>query len=341
MEAEQRQVWVLVTGGTGYIGSIVTVELCARGYNVIVADQPSAASARVVQGMRDAVAQAETDVGQLLFTYCDLSKDVLHIPRACDVIIHLAAYKSVAESTADPLKYYDNNLKCLLTVLDCARRWRNRPQFIFSSSATVYGTPEVLPITEAHPLRPVNAYGQSKLMCEQILQGLCAPDASNTPISSAVCLRYFNPVGAHTSGMLGERCAQPTNLMPILCEAAAARRDCVYVFSGEDAPASPIRDYLHVMDLAEAHIAAIAARHTRFEAINLGRGHGVSVMEMIHAMEVATGKSIPTEMAPKRPGDVWTIYTSCDKAQRVLGGWHAHRSVQEMCESAWNFYRKQ
>lgn len=358
-EMKQRSnSWVLVTGGLGYIGSHVAVELCCRGFNVITVDQlgRGAHTHRVTEGMKRALYECcpdEQDRGELHFAYADLAHEKLQIPRTCDVIIHLAALKSVAESTAHPLKYYDNNLKCLLTVLECARMWRNKPHLIFSSSATVYGSPNNPggELTEAHPLNPVNAYGQSKLMCEQILASLCQPEAAaSSPVGNVISLRYFNPVGAHPTGHIGEYCEQPTNLMPILCEAAAGQRDVVYVFSGRgtQSPHSPVRDYLHIMDLVEAHIAAMmyclkgeqaAPSSSQFLPINLGRGEGVSVLDMISEMELATGIPIPTQIAPRRPGDVWAMYASCQRAHEVLG-WRATRSVREMCASAWKFYRK-
>lgn len=335
--------WVLVTGAQGYIGSHLLVELCCEGHHVIAVDK--VINPKVEAGIREILSQHQAKgktIGKLHFSCCDLATTELYVPRACDVIIHLAALKSVAESVEQPLNYFSNNLNCLFNVLKCAKIWGNKPHFVFSSSATVYGEPTELPITEEHLLNPVNPYGQSKLMCEDILRA--ETQSPESVIGNVVTLRYFNPVGAHASGEIGEYCGEkPTNLMPILCQVAAKQRKHLDIYRGAAAQ-SPTRDYLHIMDLVEAHVASIAfctkcGTGNKFEAINLGRGHGVQVTELVDEMEKAIGAELPTRDAEVRPGDVPEMFASADKAKRLLE-WEAKRDLQDMCASAWNFYTK-
>lgn len=329
--------WVLVTGGIGYIGSHVAVEMCLRGFNVIVVDNlHTCTDVNRCTSIRNILQQHKCQ-SEIHFTYKDLEREALWIPRKCDFIIHLAAYKSVPESVADPLRYYSNNINALLKVLECAKQWRNQPVFIFSSSATVYGDVTEMPLTERSPTAPTNPYGHTKLMCEQILSD--AVRAERPVISNAVMLRYFNPVGAHPSGLIGESVAASSalNLMPVLLQALRGERDHVQVF-GTDYPTpdgTAVRDYIHVMDLAEAHIAACERADTLdpVEVINLGRGRGVSVAEMIGTLEKVVGQKVPVQMCARREGDAATSFTSCQRAKDRLK-WEATRGVEDMCRDA-------
>lgn len=326
--------WVLVTGGLGYIGSHVTLELCLKGFNVIVIDK----SSRDIQTNEtrknlNVELKARGCSSELHFIYKDLEKTSLHIPRKCDYIIHLAAYKSVPQSMRDPILYYHNNINSLLTVLKCARQWGNKPAFVFSSSATVYGQNTEPPLTETAPTSPSNPYGHSKLMCEQILRD--AATGPNPVISSAVILRYFNPVGAHIA--LGETTTnQTSNLMPVLLQTLKKQRVCTEVF-GFDYPTrdgTAIRDYIHVLDLADAHIAVCELDDLDpVEVINLGRGEGVTVLELIKTLEDVTGEKIPFRFSGRRSGDAVSCYTSCNWAKQRLG-WEAIRDLKEICRSA-------
>jgi UDP-glucose 4-epimerase len=328
--------WVLVTGGLGYIGSHVCVELALRGYNLIVVDRLE--QHRQVDKIRTILKKHECS-SELHVTYKNLEKDELLIPRECDYIIHLAALKSVSESVSNPLRYYENNLKALFAVIECAKWWRNtRPVFIFSSSACVYGVPPSPAgiVNEETPLCPVNPYGHSKVMCEQILKDVVKSPES--PLKCAVLLRYFNPVGAHPSGLIGEDASlQAANLMPKLLQTAAGQRDAFHVFGTDYSTpdGTAIRDYIHVMDLAEAHVAACRTdiESGTAEVINVGRGEGVSVRQMLGAMQIVVGRSIPTIESDRRPGDAPSCFTGCDKAEQVLK-WKATRGVTEMCHSA-------
>lgn len=335
--SEEEGKWVLVTGGLGYIGSHVTIELCLRGFNVILVDKIGHPG-DIHRGdkLKEILKNHGCQSG-LHITYKDLEKEQLWIPHACDYIIHLAAYKSVPESVANPFLYYHNNINALLTTLACAKQWRNKPVFIFSSSATVYGEPTALPLTEDSPLGPTNSYGQTKLMCEQILRDVV--QAPQAPISKAIVLRYFNPVGAHPSGLIGETTTsqKATNLMPVVLQALKGEREVVNVFGTDygTRDGTALRDYLHVMDLAEAHVAACLAASDldQLEVINLGRGQGVSVAEVVAEMEMVTGMKVPVKHAARREGDVEACFTSCERAARKLG-WTAKRTLRDMCLSA-------
>lgn len=333
--------WVLVTGALGYIGSHVTLELCLSGINVIALDCRHAP--HVMHGLREIIAIEEEkrleSAGKLLFMCKDLlSNEPLRIPRACDAIIHLAALKSVSESVSNPLKYHTTNINCLLSVLDCAQAWGNKPLLVFSSSATVYGDPQYLPLDEIHQVNPVNPYGSTKVACE-----LIANDVAGTVVSRTIILRYFNPVGAHPTALLGEEPeATPMNLMPLICRVASGRMACLKIFGRdwdtEDGTA--VRDYLHVMDLATAHVAAVTSTDLPISSIfNLGRGCGISVEQMINTMRRISGQEINTEDAPRRDGDVAQCYASAYNAKEKLG-WEATRGLNEMCRDAWNFEQK-
>ncbi|MDY3869163.1 MAG: UDP-glucose 4-epimerase GalE, partial [Pyramidobacter sp.] len=255
-----------------------------------------------------------------------------------DAVIHFAGLKAVGESVARPLAYYRCNLDSTLTLLE-AMAEHGVKKFIFSSSATVYGTPESVPLVEGMPTGGTNPYGWTKLMNERILTDVCAA----APEMSVVLLRYFNPIGAHESGLLGEEPRGiPNNLMPYLCLVAAGKLEKLRVF-GSDYPTpdgTGVRDYIHVADLARGHVAALgyARTHKGTEIFNLGTGRGVSVLELVHAFERVNGIRIPYEITPRRPGDIAECYADASKAQKILG-WHAEKTIDDMCRDSWNWTR--
>jgi UDP-glucose 4-epimerase len=253
-----------------------------------------------------------------------------------DAVIHFAGLKAVGESVTEPLHYYDNNVGGTMSLIH-AMISQNVKKLVFSSSATVYGDPQYLPIDESHPLAPTNPYGRTKLQIEQILEDVALADSS----WKVVNLRYFNPAGAHHSGLLGENPqGVPNNLMPYIAQVATGQLPCLSVF-GDDYPTKDgtgVRDFIHVVDLAEGHLAAISyiSRTNGFETFNLGTGKGYSVLEMIKAFQDASNKSIPYEITNRRPGDIASCYSSVDKANKILA-WHANRSLVDMCTSGWQF----
>ena len=253
-----------------------------------------------------------------------------------DTVIHFAALKSVGESVAKPLSYYQNNIAGSLNLLDVMAEYGVK-NIVFSSSATVYGDPKYLPLTEEHPLSPTNPYGQTKFMVEQILQDVAVSDKE----WNIVLLRYFNPVGAHKSGQIGEDpTGVPANLMPFVAQVAVGRRPHVNVF-GDDydtKDGTGVRDYIHVVDLAKGHVAAVRHARERCGCVvyNLGTGAGYSVLDMIKAMEKASGKKIPYKVAPRRPGDIASCYADPEKAQKALK-WKAEYNLEDMCEDLWRW----
>ncbi|AOI69672.1 UDP-glucose 4-epimerase GalE [Burkholderia ubonensis] len=325
---------ILVTGGAGYIGSHTAVELLDHGYDVVIVDNLINSKAesvrRVAQITGKTPAFHQVDV-------CDeaaLAKvfDAHPITGA----IHFAALKSVGESVAKPLEYYRNNIGGLLTVLKVMRE-RNVKQFVFSSSATVYGVPERSPIDESFPLSATNPYGQSKLIAEQVLRDLELSD----PSWRIATLRYFNPVGAHASGLIGEDPAGiPNNLMPYVAQVAVGKLAKLRVF-GSDYPTpdgTGVRDYIHVVDLAQGHIAALDALVKRDASfvVNLGTGQGYSVLEVVRAFEKASGRPVPYELVARRPGDVAECYANPQAAADVIG-WRAKFGLDEMCVDHWRW----
>lgn len=325
---------VLVTGGAGYIGSHTLLELMAQGHEVCVLDNYCNASPEVLGRVRSLSNGQITDFrGDIRDSAC--LDEVMETFRP-EAVIHFAGLKAVGESTEKPLYYYDVNVSgtlCLLRAMD--RVDCNR--LVFSSSATVYGEPEYLPYDEAHPTKPMSVYGRSKLMVEQILQDW----AVARPEASAVLLRYFNPVGAHVSGRIGEDPSDiPNNLMPYIAQVAVGKRDVLQVFGEDyDTPdGTGQRDYIHVVDLARAHVAAIsyAEKTTGARPFNIGTGQSYSVKEMVAAFERASGKPIPTKVTARRAGDVAAMQADASRAKDELG-WAAEFTLDDMTASTWKW----
>jgi UDP-glucose 4-epimerase len=327
---------VLVTGGAGYIGSHTIVELLASGYDVICLDNFCNSSA-------EAVKRVEKIAGKRITTVIGDVRDrevlarVFH--RPIDGVMHFAALKAVGESVEEPVAYYDNNVGGALALLDAMDRKGVRC-FIFSSSATVYGAPDRLPLTESAPIQPVNPYGQTKAIVEQVLRDWCRANAAHT----AVSLRYFNPIGSHPSGMIGEDPQDiPNNLFPYITQVAIGKRERLTVH-GNDWPTidgTGVRDYLHVVDLARGHVAALeyAKTHPGYIAVNLGTGHGTSVLEMVKAFESAAGKTIPYAIGPRRDGDIAACWADPSLAQRLFG-WKAELDVKRACADGWRWQQQ-
>ncbi len=324
---------ILVTGGAGYIGSHTCVELLAAGHEIVVVDNLVNSSATALERVR-AIAGRE-----FAFVRADLrdatALHALFATHAIEAVIHFAGLKAVGESVQKPLLYYDNNLGGTLRLLECMAGAGVR-RLVFSSSATVYGDPASVPIREDFALSASNPYGRTKLFIEEMLRDQQRAD----PAWDITLLRYFNPVGAHASGLIGEDPAGiPNNLMPYVSQVAVGKLECLNVW-GDDYPTpdgTGVRDYIHVVDLALGHLAALAkAPAAGVRAYNLGTGRGYSVLEMIAAFERASGRSVAYRIAPRRPGDVASCYADASLAHRELG-WQATRDVDAMCRDAWNW----
>jgi UDP-glucose 4-epimerase len=325
---------ILLTGGTGYIGSHTAAVLVQAGHEVVLLDNLSNSRADVLDRLRQITGRT------LAFHEVDVRdrKRVAEVLRAhgCTAVMHFAGVKAVGESVQKPLEYFDNNIGGAISLLQ-AMQDAGVSTLVFSSSATVYGEPQYLPLDEAHPASAVNPYGRTKLHIEEMLADVCRAD----PAWHVACLRYFNPVGAHPSGLIGEDSRGiPNNLMPYIAKVATGELPALGVF-GNDYPTpdgTGVRDYLHVMDLAEGHAAALAflQRQAGWHAINLGTGRGYSVLEMLRAFEKACGHAIPYEIKPRRPGDVASCYANPAKALETLA-WRASRGIEEMCESTWRW----
>ena len=324
----------LLTGGTGYIASHTAIELVAAGHDVVLLDNLSNSQASVVDRL-------ETITGRRLpFVEGDI-RDTSLLDRTMrdhgiDAIIHFAGLKAVGESVEKPIEYHANNVQGTVSLLE-AMQSAGVKTLVFSSSCTVYGSPQYLPLDEQHPTSTTNPYGRTKLHIEEMLADVAPSDGA----WRFACLRYFNPVGADPSGLIGEDpSGLPNNLMPFVARVAAGKLPHVNVF-GNDYPTpdgTGVRDYIHVVDLAKGHLAALdfLGRESGWHAINLGTGKGSSVLEMIRAFEKASGRPVPYRIAPRRPGDVACVYAKTDKAAQVLG-WRAERTLEDMCASTWKW----
>ena len=333
-ESFGRRRGVLLTGGTGYLGSHAALVLAQAGYTLVLYDNLSNSRLEVVDRLARILGAPPAMVCGDVRDEVALRQTM--IEHQVDAVLHFAGLKAVGESVSDPLSYYDNNVtgtQCLLRAM----RAVGVRKLVFSSSATVYGEPRYLPLDEKHPTGVTNPYGRSKLHIEEMLSDLGASD----PSWRIACLRYFNPVGAHDSGLIGENPnGVPNNLMPYVAQVATGRRARLSVF-GADYPTidgTGVRDYIHVMDLVEGHLAALTflEAHPGWHAFNLGTGHGYSVLEMVRAFEVASGRRVPYEIVARRAGDVAACYANASKAREQLG-WQARRMLDEMCASAWRW----
>ncbi|KAB2069803.1 hypothetical protein ES319_A08G115900v1 [Gossypium barbadense] len=332
---------ILVTGGAGYIGSHTVLQLLLGGYKVVVADNLDNSSAVAIKRVEELAGQFGRN---LSFRQVDLRDrsviQKLFAETKFDAVIHFAGLKAVGESVEKPLLYYDNNVIGTITLLEvmAAHGCKN---LVFSSSATVYGWPKEVPCTEESPLSAVNPYGRTKLFIEEI----CRDVHHSDPEWKIILLRYFNPVGAHPSGHIGEDPRGiPNNLMPFVQQVAVGRRPALTVFGNDYATkdGTGVRDYIHVVDLADGHIAALrklSDPKIGCEVYNLGTGKGTSVLEMVNAFERASGKKIPLVMAGRRAGDAEIVYASTKKAERELN-WRARYGIEEMCRDQWNWASK-
>lgn len=328
---------ILVTGGAGYIGSHVSALLLTQGYEVVVVDDFSNARREVIDNI-NAIGGREVSVET------GDCRDTAFLARVFSKheiagVIHMAGLKAVAESVARPSYYYLVNLGTAAALLETMQA-HQVDRLVFSSSATVYGNPKSIPVDETAALAPINPYGRTKYFIEQMLEDLSASGGH----IRAVSLRYFNPVGAHPSALIGEDPSQPPqNLFPIIAEVAAGKRGALDVFGNDwgTHDGSCIRDYIHVMDLAEAHIAALehlSASEPGHVALNLGRGHGISVLEAAAAFQKATGVEVPLRIGPRRAGDVASVVANASKAREVLG-WRTTRDLDQMCADQWAWQR--
>ncbi|CAK8583855.1 UDP-glucose 4-epimerase [Priestia megaterium] len=328
---------ILITGGAGYIGSHTCVELLNAGYKIIVVDNFSNSNPEVINRIKKVTGK------DFIFFEVDLLdqeaiEDIFNKYKI-EAVIHFAGFKAVGESVEIPLAYYHNNITSTLLLCSIMQKF-NVKKMVFSSSATVYGDTDLVPIQENSPLSATNPYGYTKLMIEQILQDLSNSDDS----WSIALLRYFNPIGAHESGLLGENPnGIPNNLLPYISKVASGEINFLNVF-GNDYPTKDgtgIRDYIHVVDLSLGHVKALnkVLRSKSIEAYNLGTGNGYSVIEVINAFEEASGKRVNYKITSRRPGDIAISYADPQKAQKDLD-WKAMRSLDDMCRDAWNFVQK-
>lgn len=325
---------ILVTGGAGYIGSHTCVELISAGYDLVIVDNFSNSNPEALERVKKITGK------DFKFYEVDLldkeNLDKVFSENSIDAVIHFAGLKAVGESVSIPLRYYHNNITGTLILLEIMQKY-NVKKIVFSSSATVYGMPKSVPISEDFPLGATNPYGRTKLMIEQILQDLYGSDNS----WSVAILRYFNPIGAHKSGIIGEDPnGIPNNLMPYITQVAVGKLDELSVFGSDyNTPdGTGVRDYIHVVDLALGHIKALEkiVNSNIIDTYNLGTGQGYSVLEMVKAFEKASGKKVKYKIAPRRPGDIAQCYADPLKSKRELG-WEAKRGIEEMCEDSWRW----
>lgn len=327
---------ILVTGGTGYIGSHTVVELFNAGYEVVIVDDFSNSDPKILKqiekicGKKPEFAKVDLCNEQAVNDFAKIHKDI-------NGIIHFAAFKAVGESVQQPLKYYKNNFFSLINILTA---YNSKVNLVFSSSCTVYGQPDVLPVTEHAPVKKAESpYGNTKQIAEEILQETCAVNKD----LHVIALRYFNPVGAHQSSLIGELpIGVPQNLVPFITQSAIGKRGPITVFGNDyqTPDGSAVRDYIHVVDLAKAHVAAIKRLEDNagpnYEVFNIGTGKGSSVLEVINAFEQSTGQKLNYTIGPRREGDVEQTYGDVSLANKVLG-WKATLGINEMMSSAWNW----
>ena len=331
---------ILVTGGAGFIGSHTAVELLNKGYDVIIVDNLVNSKESVIDSIKEITGKAPKFYNVDLLDKEKVDK-IFDENKDIEAVIHFAALKAVGESVEKPILYYENNLQSTL-VLVRAMQDHNVKRIVFSSSATVYGDPEKVPITEDMPVgAATNPYGETKVMIERILTDIYNADHE----WSVMLLRYFNPIGAHESGLIGESPnGIPNNLMPYINQVALGKLDHLRVFGNDyDTPdGTGVRDYIHVVDLAKGHIKAIewCEKTTGVETYNLGTGIGYSVLDIVKNFEKATGIKIKYEIAPRRAGDIAECYADPTKAEKVLG-WKAEKDLEQMCKDSWNFTKKQ
>ncbi|MBR7180587.1 MAG: UDP-glucose 4-epimerase GalE [Kiritimatiellae bacterium] len=332
---------ILVTGGAGFIGSHTVVELLGAGHDVVVVDNLCNSSKKSLRRVAK-ITGREVPLRQLDIRDAKKLSAVLEKDGPFDAAIHFAALKAVGESTKEPLRYYANNLGGTFTLLECLAKAGCR-NIVFSSSATVYGEPPTVPIREDFPTPGcTNPYGWTKLMMEQVFKDVQKAD----PAWNVVILRYFNPIGAHESGLIGEDPAGiPNNLLPYVAQVAVGRLEKLRVF-GDDYPTcdgTGVRDYIHVVDLAKGHLKAIEKiekeKNLGLKIYNLGTGHGYSVLQIVKAFERASGRKIPYEICPRRPGDIAECWADPALALAELG-WKAERGIDEMCRDAWRWQKK-
>ena len=325
---------ILVTGGAGYIGSHTLIELINNNFKVVAIDD-------LANSSRESLRRVEQITGhEIPFIEADVrdqsALNDIFTTYDIDSVIHFAGLKAVGESVAKPLEYYDNNLVSTLALLE-AMREHNVKQLVFSSSATVYGSPSELPLRETSTVGVglTNPYGKTKYMIEQIIQDYCAAD----PAFEATILRYFNPIGAHQSGQIGENPnGIPNNLLPYVAQVAVGKLQSVGVFGNDyDTPdGTGVRDYIHVVDLARGHVAALQHMKAGASIYNLGTGSGTSVLEIIKAFSKACGRDLPYEIKPRRAGDIAACYADCSKAESELG-WRAELSIEQACADSWHW----
>jgi len=328
---------ILLTGGAGFIGSHTCVELLRSGEDVVVLDN-------LCNGSHEALSRVENITSRKVTVIVGDVRDLgflrsVFARKPIEAVIHFAGLKAVAESTEKPLLYYQNNVLGTINLLDVMRE-ANVRTLVFSSSATVYGTPQRLPLTEDHPLSATNPYGRTKLMIEEILRDV----ANSEPGWRIALLRYFNPVGAHESGLIGEDPrGTPNNLMPYVARVAVGMYPSLKVFGGDYATpdGTGVRDFIHVVDLASGHLAALARLREQagLLAVNLGTGKGYSVLDIVAAFAAESGKSIPYQIVERRPGDIAACYADASLATTLLG-WKATRDLRQMCADCWHWQRK-
>jgi len=325
---------VLVTGGAGFIGSHTCVELLDAGYEIIVMDNFANSKPESLSRIKKITSKDFKFYQTDMLDFDGMTK--IFSENKVDAVIHFAGLKAVGESVSKPLEYYHNNIAGTLELLRAMRQYGCK-KIVFSSSATVYGMNNPVPYKEDYPTSATNPYGYTKVMIEQILKDICHADKE----WSAVLLRYFNPIGAHSSGLIGEDPnGIPNNLFPYIAQVATGKLPKLNVY-GNDYPTpdgTGVRDYIHVVDLAKGHLCALdyAMKHSGAEAVNLGTGKGSSVLEVVAAFEKACGKAIPKEFAPRRAGDIATCYADTSKAKELFG-WSAKYNLDQMCADGWNF----